>query len=245
MDRPKEYPYNARNEYDSHRRVQFLSDQWDKLGTRFFTIPINRGNSHWAGVIVERHAPSEGYATMHYYDLLNNSDLHEDYLHRRKIMEVIGESLNDIVKNRKKVQPRKDESFLPRFKWVYDDVVSASDFNDNGKIQKDGYSCGIIWMMIVWFVVTQERAPTSHDCRNLLWLSPEQLMNFRVWLAYSILWDRFWCPRMGTQLLLEYFDELIQPTTNTFRHGPHSIYSKLPPTPEIGTSMTLRPRRRQ
>ena len=106
IGRPKEYPYNARNDCDEHRRVQFQSEQWDKLGTRFFTIPINRGNYHWAGVIVERHAPEKGYATLHYYDLLNNSDCRDNILHRRKIMEVIGESLNEIVRDRKKAKPQ-------------------------------------------------------------------------------------------------------------------------------------------
>jgi hypothetical protein len=191
---------------------------------------------------VERHAPERGCATLHYYDLFNNSDSPEEILHRRTIMRVIGDSLNEIVSDSKKAQPQKDESFLPPFKCVYNDVISASDFAQNGKIQDDGHSCAVIWMMIVWFVITQGSAPNSHDCRNHLWLSPEELMSFRIWLVYSILWDRFWFPRTGKQLLLQYFDELIQPTADTFRQEPYSIYSKLPSPPVTGTSMILRSR---
>ena len=55
------------------------------------------------------------------------------------------------------------ETFLPEFQWVYCDVVCANDFRNKGPIQQDGQ-----WMMIVWFIVTEGRAPNADECRNSL-----------------------------------------------------------------------------
>jgi hypothetical protein len=220
MGRPKTYPYSG---YTGRAQtLPFRSKQWDDWGTLFFSITINRENNHWVGVIVERKVEQQ-LGIMRFYDLYCNSTSDERRHHT--IMEAIGVSLNVIGTGKK-------DDFLAPFKWEYVDVMTADNFNKNGGIQKDGWSCGIIWMMILWFVVTNEKAPTYANCHDDLWLSEDQLINFRIWLGYSILMDRFWFQPQGTHLLLEYFDALEQPTADSFSEQlPLLIFSKLPPTP--------------
>jgi hypothetical protein len=139
------------------------------------------------------------------------------------------------------------EQSLIQFEWEYNDVVCANDFIKKGPIQKDGHSCGIIWMMIVWFIVTEGRAPNADECRNSLWLSKEHLINFRYWLAYSILTDRVWLSPDRMKSLLDFFDALEQPDAERFRKLlKFSIFLKLPPPPpppSKARGRELRPRR--
>jgi hypothetical protein len=55
-------------------------------------------------------------------------------------------------------------------------------------------------MMIVWFVVTRERAPTLQDLRKLD-LNDNSQANFRLWVAYSILKDQIWFTTENTDIL--------------------------------------------
>ena len=234
MERQDEYPY-ADPESDGNRKgIPFRSKTWDRQETRFFTFPINKEDNHWVGVVVERHAPRKGCGIMRYYDLYSSANSEAERDRRMKIMMTIGASLNDIWIDDKKAQPEteKGETFLPKFQWEYRDVVCADDFSKKGPIQQDGHSCGIIWMMIVWFIVTEGRAPNEDECRNSLWLSKEDLINFRYWLAYSILTDRVWLSPERVKSLLDYFDALEQPNAERFRKLLSiSMFLKLPPPP--------------
>jgi Ulp1 protease family, C-terminal catalytic domain len=236
MARQDKYPYADPESGGNRKGIPFRSTAWDRKQTRLFTIPINKDNNHWAGVVIERHAPREGCCILRYYDLYSNTNSLEDKNLRKTIMKTIGDHLNEI--------PEKGgESFLPPFEWQYRDVVSAADFRKNGPIQKDGHSCGFIWMMIVWFIVTKERAPNAYECRTSLWLSKEDLINFRYWLAYSILTDRVWLSPERLKCLLQFFDALEQPDAELFRKLLSiSIFLKLPPPPSKIRGMELRPR---
>jgi hypothetical protein len=109
-------------------------------------------------------------------------------------MKQIGDALN--------ILPRHaNESDYPlKFRWEYHDVLTVEEGCQNGFPQVDSHSCGVIWMMIVWFVVTRERAPTLQDLRELP-LGGDSLGKFRAWVAYSILQDKIWFTPDNTDFL--------------------------------------------
>jgi hypothetical protein len=227
MLRPTNYPYIDRTAPDSRatHHLPFRSQEWDHVGTRFFSIPINRWDHHWVGVIVERCGLCEedGKPTgiLHFYDLLTIGPSETKLRH--EIMEHIGKSLNLVP-----VRVGKGtKDYLDCYKWKYSDVVSSEWMRQNGTIQKDSHSCGVIWMMIIWFVVTKERAPTLEDCRKL-WRSAEELTNFRTWVVYSILVDRIWLPPERTNLEVHY-DTMGVPSEEEWqRNHRRAVISKLP-----------------
>ena len=96
----------------------------------------------------------------------------EDRDRRKKIMMTIGDSLNEVWSDDKwlNLKLKRVKLFFLNSNGciVYCDVVCANDFRNKGPIQQDGHSCGIIWMMIVWFIVTEGRAPNADECRNSL-----------------------------------------------------------------------------
>jgi hypothetical protein len=176
-------------------------------------------------VIVERCGLCEEDGTptgiLHFYDLATIGRRETQIRHR--IMEHIGESLNLVPET----DAEQTREYLQRYKWEYSDVVSAEWMRKNGTIQKDGHSCGVIWMMIIWFVVTKERAPTLEDCRKL-WRSAEELTNFRTWVVYSILVDRIWLPPEMTNLGVHY-DTIGVPSEEEWQQNQRTaVISKLP-----------------
>jgi hypothetical protein len=232
MLRPTNYPYNNREtpEGRATRHVPFRSHEWDHAGTRFFSIPINRTCNHWAGVIVERcgKCKDDGRPTgiLHFYDLKTHG--RGETKLRQRIMEHIGKSLN-------LVKTGDTREYLDCYKWRYSDVVTSEYMDENGELQKDDHSCGVIWMMIQWFVVTNKKAPTLQDCLNLWWNDVKHRTNFRMWVAYSILADRIWLPREITDVLTrklgKNYDAIKAPSYEQWRQNLDyrmAIISKLP-----------------
>lgn len=114
------------------------------------------------------------------------------------------------------------------FQWKYCDVVTADWMKRHGTIQKDGHSCGVIWMMILWFVVTEEKAPSLKDCQQL-WTSEEDLKNFRFWVVYSILADGIWLPREIADVIGEKYDDIEVPSSEQWlKKLGRAVISKLP-----------------
>jgi hypothetical protein len=229
MLRPKHYPYNNRNQQfrRGEFKLPFRSREWDRFGTRFYSIPINIAQTHWTGVIVERHKRhndnDQPTGTLYYYDLFT-SKRGEDRL-RKQIMKRIAESLNLVPDN----TVATARNFLPPFQWKYIDVVSSSFCkNDEDRLQKDCYSCGVIWMMILWFVLTKERAPTLEDCKELD-LTDHNCESFRAWVLHSILADQIWLPPELYDPLRDLYDVIEVPSKKEWRRNlTEVVVSKLP-----------------
>jgi hypothetical protein len=190
------FPRGSDTDQTTRPRLPFRSREWGHRGTKIWSIPVNITNSHWTGVMVVCGQNGEG--SLYYYDLFGypakEGPRQREF--RTNIMRQIGKALN-ILPN-----TAVESEYLPPFRWKYHDVLTVDEGCKRGFPQKDCHSCGVIWMMIVWFVVTRERAPTLQDLRELeLDLDEKPLANFRIWVAYSILKDEIWFTPENTALL--------------------------------------------